>query len=466
MADKKLKWSLRAALPVIGLIAVTIWLVPAMGGWTAKTVLVSALAVLTLATLAWTLTDEKPLSGTAAFILLASTGLLLVFGKDPMAFPEYAWDEEVHRDLMTSLLASESLSAFLGNLRTWDLGYLSAMPGWLLANAAGMPEEWARLLACGTHTLCYALICAFAVLETPKYKVTFLTVAMLPVCVFLSASFSYDTLLIACILLALALLLKTLCEDRDAPLPAGRMLAMTALLCLGTLPKPAYSPLLLLPLMIPAARFGGKGRKALFGVSVAVLLAWSLVSLKLPGIYDNVLAGDTRLDSNPDPEAQLVGVLADIPRALGITLGYFVSHLPQWFWTIGDTMGKLINDRAGSAACAVLTALSLTAVLPETEERPMSGKRRAAFFLLPCLCLFTLTVTQYMVSTAVGDTSVSGMQPRYLLPVLTMMLTALQLPEKARKWLRPAGRIIAAVVLGGMLVIHMLQAAGLPFPML
>lgn len=461
--NNKLKWILRAAAFVIGLTAALL-LIPSLGGWHYKGILIAGLSLLAFVTLTWTVTSETPLSGPAVFVLLACGGLLLAFGKDTMAFPEYGWDEETHRDLMAGLFTAESLPAFLARLRTWDLGYLSSAVGWGIGTAAGLAEEWIRLLGNVTHTLCYAAVCALAVRETPRYKTVFAAAAMLPVCLFLSATYTYDTLLISFLLLGSAMLVRILCDPRDEQVSPMYLLLIAAAFCLGTLPKPAYSPLLLLLLLIPEKRLGGKRRKAAWCIFVAVLLVWSLLSLKLPGIYDNVLEGDTRLDSNPDPKAQLAGVLADIPGALGILTGFFVTHIGRWFTSVGAHLGTLTDSRAMSIAALILLLLSFTAVLPEkTGKTPLTAGRRTALILFPLFCLFALTVTQYMVSTGVGDTSVAGMQPRYVLPVLALFSLGLQLPEKIRARLRPAGRILVFVTLGGLLAMTIVISSALPF---
>lgn len=459
-----LKWTLRAAGLIIG-VAAALLLMPAPGEWNFQIAVTAGLALLAFEALCWTMTSERPLSGPAVFVMLACGGLLVALAKDTMAFPEYGWDEETHRDLLAGLFAAESLPAFLARLRTWDLGYLSSAIGWGIGTAAGLAEEWVRLLGNMTHTICYAAVCALAVRETPRYKTVFAAAAMLPVCLFLSATYTYDTLLISFLLLGTAMLVKLLCGPDKEPVSPAYLMMTAIVWCLGTLPKPAYSVLLFLLFLIPTDRLGGKRKKTAWCVFILVLFGWSLVSLKLPGIYDNVLAGDTRLDNSPDPKAQLAGVLADLPGALGIIGGFFIREIGHWFVSVGAQMGTLTGSRGCSIAALVLLVLSIAAVLPEEEKgAPLKAPRRVMLILLPLLCLFALTVTQYMVSTSVGDNSVSGMQPRYILPVLALLCLGLQLPDQVRKSLRPAGRVLTFAVLGGLMTLTVLLVSGLTFP--
>lgn len=284
---------------------------------------------------------------------------------------------------------------------------------------------------------------AYTVWLTPKYKLSFLLVMTLPVCLFQACSVSYDMTVMSCVCVATACILRAI-EEKDRPISSGRMLQYFVLMTLGTIAKPAYAPLLLLVCLLPSSRFGTKRRMWLIRGLALVLIVLLLGTLVL-GAYDNVLGGDERFE-NTDSKAQVAWIFTHFGTFLDILGNYFV----QWFgylMTSGFAFFAYLGSMQPLSECLAWLML-LLAPLCTIDETPASalrltGKRRLWCLMLGFVPILMLVIAQYCASNPVGSTTIEGMQQRYVLQVLPMFLLALMLPESWRRVFRKGNRLVA-----------------------
>lgn len=384
----------------------------------------------------------------ASFALLLGLGFAMVMGK--LAMIPHGWDEYIHRELTETLagVGAQDIRSYVQSLTLWDVGYLPAAAGIALGNLLGLVPQLTYRLGSLCSAACYAAVCALAVKHAPRYRLSFLMLAAFPVCVYQGGCYTYDGVVIAFALLGTALVLEEL--SRPGRLTTLRAVALTAPLCLAMLPKPCYSVLLLMLLLLPAGKFASRRQLWLFRGYVILLTLWSLLSAALPGAYDDVIGGDARFEST-DSAAQLAFILAHPGEALGILGGYMLREFPKMYLTVpfylmGSYGGKL-------AISAVLIAAYLLAcplcLWDERGEPVLTAGRRIALAALALLPMVILTVAQYLVSSAVGSHEILGMQERYTLPVWPLLGLALTPPQAWRiRWRRWGGLLAAGMTVG------------------
>ena len=406
---------------------------------------------------------SSPVPEDAVARLLPWGAFLLIFGLCLwicLAKPNYmltqqwgTWDEGDHATRLASMSLHEftSFPAWFSGLITWYPGYLPLILGYDLgqlinALCQGQAPELPYRLAVITSSLIYAGMAFLAVRHAPRYKASFLLAATIPLFLFQAASMTYDTVVAGSILLSAALLLETI--EARRPMTALRAVTLLALLSLGTVAKPAYSVLLLAFLLIPGECFRGRGEKWGFRVFAVCLAVWCLFALKLPGAYDNVIAGDARFEGT-DAQAQLRGMLAD-PLGSGLKpVVYFFTHLPElasgWidFWAYG---GNGLPGITGGYLIAMLFIAPLCACGEARDgESPLTWKRRTVLALTALLAMLLLIYAQYIASSPVRG-EITGVQARYFTPLWTVFLLALMWPHRVRMALRPAGGSLAVIL--------------------
>lgn len=409
------------------------------------------------------------LLGWGTLFIVVIIGLLLVFLKPPFTegYAWQLWDEEIHWTGVRSVLLAENadLSKALGNVSTWTPGYLPQILGASLAGLfTAQPEALYRAGALFS-VLIYGLLAMTAVRRAPRYKAAFLVAAVLPANLFLASGMTYDTVVIGCVLLGAALLLEALSQREK--LSAGQGITLLSVLALGTVAKPAYSVVLLLPLLLPSQKFESRARAWAFRVLSVLLLCWCVAAVALPGAYDPVRSGDSRYEGT-DAAAQIAFLNANPLRWLGVPLGnllqnwkfLLVEGIPHWAY-----LGT--NVPLGFVFVALLLLLAPLAVCGERrEETPLlSPGRRLLLFATALLAESALILTQFVVSSPVGG-ALRGMQARYFLPVWILLALSLMLPRRIRTALRRAGPWLALALWGTCLglnlwyALHWLRATG------
>ena len=264
--------------------------------------------------------------GWAAFSLTLGLSLCLV-GSKTVTIP-HGWDEIIHRGLTWFFAGqeSESFGAYVRSFSLWNIGYVPAAVGTALGSLLGMPLVLVFRLSNFCSSLAYSAVCGVAVSKAPKYKLSFLALAAMPVCVFQAGSYTYDGTVIAAALLGIALLLRW--SSEGSRLTAGKGLGLMGLLCVCMLPKPVYALLLLLLLWLPVGMFRSKKEQSLFRTFAVIMLLWSFVALLMPGQYDNVVSGDVRL-TGTDSAGQLAWMAANPVQTAKNFVKYFVLQLPK-----------------------------------------------------------------------------------------------------------------------------------------
>lgn len=397
--------------------------------------------------IAWELTRGEIRLHRIALAFILGAGFMVSLCKP--AIHLVGWDEGVHRNHVAIFSGMEGygIEDYLAHFNTWFFGYLPYTVGMWLGNLLGLGDGWTLRLAFLCGVAAHGVLAALAVKHAPRYKLSFLAVACLPTCIMISTNVSYDGTVIACILLAAALLLDEL-DHPQRLLGRGRALTLAALLTLGTLPKPAYSLALMLLWLLPKEKFSSRGRCWAFRAFVLLFLACCMLSMLL-GMYDEIIPGDQRMD-NTDSAGQIAFILAEPVRFLGMLgsylattfLGFFPDSMATWamwgtdsVWVCWMLLGVLV------LICPLCS-------LGEGTDAPLlTGKRRAALGVWGFLPLLALMVTQYMVSTPVGHSSIDGMQARYLLPVMILLLLCAMPPQTWRMRVKAGNRWIALAVL-------------------
>jgi len=268
-------------------------------------------------------------------------------------------------------------------------------------------------LARVANLIVYLLLAAAAVRLMPIHKWTMAMVALIPVSVYLAASLSADAVTLGLSMLIVALTLKlALGSDR----PSRRsLLALGLLLVLLALSKQAYVGLAALFLLVPSKKFSSPGRRWLIaalmiGLPLAVDAAWTY---SLRGLYVPILPF-------VDPQAQLQWVL-DHPWNYAVMVFTAICQVDNYSYMIG-LFGWLGLHLPHWIRETYWAALGLTALLDGGQPLPL-GLRAKAVALGTYVFTFTVMATFiYLSWERVGLQNIEGIQSRYLLPILPLLL--------------------------------------------
>ena len=280
------------------------------------------------------------------------------------------------------------------------------------------------------NLVCYVILVYFAIKSSGKFNRIFFVIGLLTSNMFLATQFSYDPLVIASLLLAISLFLHIKqTKNISAKYLLGFILAAT----FGSLTKAVYCPILLLALMIPNDNFDCKKRAIAFKICAIFVMLVLASTFVLPilsgGLASDIRGGDTSVSGQ-------IGFLLNNPlKAIAIILLFIFNQLPNLvfeptssFVSLGMAASSgLIYDLC-SPVVPMVGVLSFLVLLWATfgtvlDKKTIITKRtKLGIAIIYLILVGSTTASMYLSFTAVGGMRVDGMQPRYLMPFLPLLL--------------------------------------------
>lgn len=366
--------------------------------------------------------------------------------------------------------------AFPSSASFAPLAYLPQAAGVAAARAAGLGPLGQMQAGRAGNLAVYGLMIAAILRALPGGRVAVLALALSPVALQSACSLSADPLNLTLPVLLLALVWRL--RDRGTPLARREGAGLVALSAALGLLKLTMAPFAGAVLYLPAAVAGGtarsrgalgrlRSRLALGALCLAaalgIALLWNAAYPFVPGPY---------WGTGADPAAQIARLRADPLDSLRV----FAATVRDWavmWWR--DGYGRYgghpppwhgyASDRWVLPAFWVLLALALCDGPPRRNAGDGPSRRDAGFAagcLVPAPAYALLVLAAFWIGyTPVGSATVDGVQGRYFLPMLALVLLGLAAaagswrPDGLRRGLR-LGLFAAALALGGAVLAEVL----------
>ncbi len=290
------------------------------------------------------------------------------------------------------------------------------------------------------NLLVYTAIVALAIAQMPRFKRILCVVALLPMSLQLAAAFNYDAIVLATAFLYTAVVLKTLTSEGDFS-PKQLLLVVVLGLLLAPMKK-LYVFLCLFCCILPLKRCPALVQKWFWKV---VLLGVVGFICLIPTFLDMMWVSKASLEVASMivlPEVNPLNV--DYSEQYFWTVPYLLTHLTgavkMVLRTIQENTGlyfvQLIGGKAGeyilrditiwAPLIGVLYGVLFLCAVPTDQEKPLLSlpqKCWSGLLLLATLgALFFVCLTW----TPLRNTTIWGLQGRYFLPVLPLVLLMIQ----------------------------------------
>ncbi len=305
------------------------------------------------------------------------------------------------------------------------LPYLPSAFGVLISRLFSLPSLFALYLARLMNVLMVGFAAWYATKRATRYRTTLLAVIFFPLTVFMSASTSYDAMLLAGLFLFLGVLFSDHIGKKDFVI---LLIAFSIIIMI----KPLYLILALLLFAVPKENFRFKGNLlALFGF----LLVSGLALWQLSLLYANLFAVAIKPSDvliGVDKQAQVLFILKNPFRFLAVAI---VDSFRKSFY-IGE-FGLFGHLDLAAPLTTILSPLVLvvSSVLASGESTHGKKKNTALFLGTTVLLYFIISAAFYVVDSGLGSSTILGIQARYFIPGY-FLLSAL-LSEASSKILRP-----------------------------
>ena len=364
----------------------------------------------------------------------------------------------------------------------------------------------------------FAVLVSRAIKRMPVAKPLLFCVALLPGCLQLAASFSYDTYVTALGFYLLAACLDYRCNKKHV---GGPQIALLAVICLLLAPaKSAYVFMLALLFLIKPRQFATKrvcwmARGGILAAGLCLWLVFTSTSLLLSLTGSAQTAGvvtagvavpgqvqvlPTAVQHQPTALASAVpaeerdtnlvdgyqGELKENGDAVQLySAGYILRHLPgtvkillrtAWqqgpLWVqglVGGRLGESIAvdiELSWALVAGLLGVLGLSTLCGPHDARTLLPKHRLGLFAIAAACAGAVVLAS-LTWTPANYLTIFGIQGRYLLPVLPLIMLALR--GRRLRFTKPCWRglafaqvvLVAACQAQAFLAVLQLPATGM-----
>ncbi len=251
--------------------------------------------------------------------------------------------------------------------------------------------------------------------------------ALLPMTLHLSASYSYDVMIMGCLFCFTAICLDLAYQAERV---SWRDIAFLALLMAAAGPcKMVYAVFLGLCLLIPVRKFGGWGRWAAAAILVggAWAAAMYLVNSRVIVSYATATEAESYVMWAEETGYSLSLLIHQPLRAIKIFYQTILWQAQQYHLTmIGAYLGNLdpVLDVPYLLVVIFTVCLAELAFRKPGENLVIRGGKRIWIFLLCGGCAAAVMLSMLIAWTPLSSPVINGVQGRYFLPFLPVLLMA------------------------------------------
>ncbi len=307
------------------------------------------------------------------------------------------------------------------------IGYLPAIAGVTAARLIGL--GFIPLLYLGR--LCMLAVFAFgtwwSIRKAPVGKPIFFVCGLLPICMHLAGTYSYDSVILTLCFMLIAQLLY-LIAGGDEPIQLKQMLFAALLMFLLAPNKiAAYLPIALLVFLIPKQRFAGT-RFTRLGLFAAVLGSGLLavVAFNLP-VFAAFLSPQGAAPASDHSGFTVAALLRQPLRTAKLLFNTTYTMLNEYFVGMIGQDPRWYHIFFNPRTIAGFALLLLAACVTESGEKELhlSGAQRAFLLAPPMLSYLVFALGMLLWWTPVSSDIILGIQGRYFTPVLPLVCLAI-----------------------------------------
>ena len=266
----------------------------------------------------------------------------------------------------------------------------------------------------------YILVIFWAIKITPRFKRTMLVIALMPMSIFLAASFSYDAIIIPICLLLFAYVLKLSTFPENIKVTNQDIMIIVIITFFLAGVKQAYLPLLLTLFAVPIDRFGSKKR---YFNCILLVISIALISLSIPQLINQSIIQNIPQTAKEYENLQkdyLISHKEQIPIIIQNTIKeYDYFYLAGYFGILG-WLDTYLPFPFLILFCLIFFFIIL---IDSAETGHISFQLRVLSLTSVFLSIIGMFIKMYISWTSlpwimgVGANRIAGIQGRYFIPL-------------------------------------------------
>lgn len=305
-----------------------------------------------------------------------------------------------------------------------ELVYLPSALGYKLARVFNFSFVWCFKIGKVFGLLVYLLLFSYAIKISKVGKRLLVVIGLIPINLFLASEYSYDPAVMGGVTI-FAVTLLNLLVDKNEKVNFKNMTIIILSILYACLAKGVYFPLLLLTWLIPNNKF--RNRKVAFAVKIGLSCVAILIGCTIIG-SGSMNGGDLR--------GGATSVSGQLSYILNYPLDYIVVLKDNMLMQFGEkffgesSFGAFAYMRESdffrrTLYIIMLSLIIITTFIDDVDNKLSKSQR--LFILLFIVGVTALIWTAlYLSFTPVGSTSIDGVQNRYFMPLLFLLLISIR----------------------------------------
>lgn len=301
---------------------------------------------------------------------------------------------------------------------------IGSVVGILLAKLFGLGAYPLFYLGRLFSSLFFVVLVVAAIHITPIGKNVMMGIALLPMTLHLAASYSYDGGTIALSFLFIALALRAVLGE--GKLDRSTMVALAIVSALLAPCKAVYVLEVGLVLFIPQKRFSSKSSAFLYKGAV-IFLAVSAAAIAKLTMITKVSAGTSTFAFPGETTFSLATLISDPLGTASLFFRTFdVSGDSYWMTAIGSNLGWLQANLGMPAFLMGAYVLALLYAVQRSDDDAIELRswQRMLFAAVAAAVWLAVMLSMAVSWTPTSAATIQGVQGRYILPVLPLLLFA------------------------------------------
>lgn len=321
-------------------------------------------------------------------------------------------------DLNLSYKNDETVD-YIADYGIYSIAYVPYASGIIFGRSINLPFTWQLELGKVFNLLFYGIVISFAIKKIKSGKLLLAVIGLFPTMIFQTVNYSYDSW-VACLIMYGFASFFGIIQNKNRKVEGYDVALMLIAFILGCLPKAIYFIMMIPLFFLPMNRFHNKREYQeylIFVLCSGLLLACTFA---LPMLVNGAGTGDSRGGSNVNATEQIKFILSNPIKYIEILFNFMKDYLSlqkangyiQSFAYLGD----------GIFSTSSLIIIGSVALLDKGGNCNINKRIRFST-LFGCISALCLVATALYISfTPVGDVSIAGCQPRYIVPALYPIL--------------------------------------------
>ena len=349
--------------------------------------------------------------------------------EDSIYYNQYTCTPEHYYMIYGQIFSSEENDVIVSSDQTTtESSFLPYIPqilgvtiGRLLHRSYAMTIYLARML----NLLFFVICVCFALRKMPFGKPVLFVISVLPMTLHLSSSLSYDSFV-----MGIAMLFIASCMDAifvKEKVTWKDMVLLTVLLGLLAPCKIIYSFLAIMLFFIPREKFSSGGARLISAVVVVAVMLICIYLFYFSSVFSFAVNDGSTLVWNGEAGYAVSDLIADPLNTLQILFNTLrVNFSYYWEIMIGSQMAELNMNVSHMFIYGLSALLFGAALLDEKRDHYFKNSHRIWMIIICIVVLFLAMLSMLVAWTPISYNYVTGMQGRYLLPTLPLLLLAMK----------------------------------------